>query len=138
LSNKPLDIEHVKYTDAKTSVMWKLVLCCGQMATVPASYLEHPRSWPGGHLPQLRFFSFPQFLHVNGGTALQHRPRTASISFPACHPFIISFYATQVELMTTSLKTKQNKKNSVALSPWVNYTDWATATCWRNLANFCG
>jgi hypothetical protein len=26
-----------------------------------------------------------------------------------------------------------NKKNSVALSPWANYTDWATATCWRNL-----
>jgi hypothetical protein len=25
------------------------------------------------------------------------------------------------------------KTNSVALSPQANYTDWATATCWRNL-----
>jgi hypothetical protein len=25
------------------------------------------------------------------------------------------------------------KKISVAFSPQVNYTDWATATCWRNL-----
>jgi hypothetical protein len=25
------------------------------------------------------------------------------------------------------------KKNSVAFSPQANYTDWATATCWRNL-----
>jgi hypothetical protein len=23
--------------------------------------------------------------------------------------------------------------NSVAFSPQANYTDWATATCWRNL-----
>jgi hypothetical protein len=27
----------------------------------------------------------------------------------------------------------QTKTNSVALSPRTNYTDWATATCWRNL-----
>jgi hypothetical protein len=26
-----------------------------------------------------------------------------------------------------------SKTNSVALSPQVNYTDWATATCWRNI-----
>jgi hypothetical protein len=25
------------------------------------------------------------------------------------------------------------KSNSVALSPRANYTDWATATCWRNI-----
>jgi hypothetical protein len=31
-------------------------------------------------------------------------------------------------------QTKTNKqKNSVALSPRANYTDWATATCQRNL-----
>jgi hypothetical protein len=29
--------------------------------------------------------------------------------------------------------TGTNKSNSVALSPQVNYTDWATATCRRNL-----
>jgi hypothetical protein len=29
--------------------------------------------------------------------------------------------------------TKQKQTNSVAFSPQVNYTDWATATCWRNL-----
>jgi hypothetical protein len=29
--------------------------------------------------------------------------------------------------------TKTNKTNSVALSPQANYTDWSTATCWRNL-----
>jgi hypothetical protein len=29
--------------------------------------------------------------------------------------------------------SRTNKTNSVALSPQVNYTDWATATCWRNL-----
>jgi hypothetical protein len=29
---------------------------------------------------------------------------------------------------------EQNKKtNSVAFSPQANYTEWATATCWRNL-----
>jgi hypothetical protein len=29
---------------------------------------------------------------------------------------------------------KQNKQtNSMVLTPWANYTDWATATCWRNL-----
>jgi hypothetical protein len=28
---------------------------------------------------------------------------------------------------------KQQQKNSVALSPQVNYTDWATATCRLNL-----
>jgi hypothetical protein len=28
---------------------------------------------------------------------------------------------------------KRKQKNSVAFSPQVNYTDWATATCWRNL-----
>jgi hypothetical protein len=34
-----------------------------------------------------------------------------------------------------SAKSKQNKKqtNSVAFSSQANYTDWATATCWRNL-----
>jgi hypothetical protein len=26
-----------------------------------------------------------------------------------------------------------HQKNSVALGPRANYTDWATATCWRNL-----
>jgi hypothetical protein len=26
-----------------------------------------------------------------------------------------------------------NKTNSVAFSSQANYTDWATATCWRNL-----
>jgi hypothetical protein len=30
-------------------------------------------------------------------------------------------------------KSKLQKKTSVALSPHANYTDWATATCWRNL-----
>jgi hypothetical protein len=25
------------------------------------------------------------------------------------------------------------KQNSMAFSPQANYTDWATATCWRNL-----
>jgi hypothetical protein len=25
------------------------------------------------------------------------------------------------------------KKNSMAFGPQVNYTDWATAICWRNL-----
>jgi hypothetical protein len=35
---------------------------------------------------------------------------------------------------TSNHKTK-NKTNSVALSPRVNYTDWATATCWRNLVS---
>jgi hypothetical protein len=29
--------------------------------------------------------------------------------------------------------SKTNKTNSVALSPQANYTDWATAICWRNL-----
>jgi hypothetical protein len=29
--------------------------------------------------------------------------------------------------------SSSNKNNSVALSPQANYTDWATATCWRNL-----
>jgi hypothetical protein len=29
--------------------------------------------------------------------------------------------------------TKTNKTNSVSLSPQANYTDWATAACWRNL-----
>jgi hypothetical protein len=28
---------------------------------------------------------------------------------------------------------KTNKTNNVALSPQANYTDWATATCRRNL-----
>jgi hypothetical protein len=27
----------------------------------------------------------------------------------------------------------KKKKNSVTLSLQVNYTDWATATCWQNL-----
>jgi hypothetical protein len=31
------------------------------------------------------------------------------------------------------LTNKQNKQNSVAFSPRANYTDWATATCRRNL-----
>jgi hypothetical protein len=26
-----------------------------------------------------------------------------------------------------------NLQNSMAFSPQVNYTDWAIATCWRNL-----
>jgi hypothetical protein len=30
-------------------------------------------------------------------------------------------------------KKNKNKKNSVALSPQVNYTDWATATCRRTI-----
>jgi hypothetical protein len=30
---------------------------------------------------------------------------------------------------------KQTKTNSVALSPRANYTDWATATCRRNLVS---
>jgi hypothetical protein len=30
-------------------------------------------------------------------------------------------------------KTKQNKTNSVAVSPRAKYTDWAIATCRRNL-----
>jgi hypothetical protein len=30
---------------------------------------------------------------------------------------------------------KQNKTNSVALSPRANYTDWATASCRRNLVS---
>jgi hypothetical protein len=34
----------------------------------------------------------------------------------------------------TFLSIRFNKEtNSVALSPRANYTDWATATCWRNL-----
>jgi hypothetical protein len=33
----------------------------------------------------------------------------------------------------TSLNWNQTKTNSVALSPHVNYTNWAAATCWRNL-----
>jgi hypothetical protein len=31
--------------------------------------------------------------------------------------------------------TKQTETNSVALSPRTNYTDWATATCRRNLVS---
>jgi hypothetical protein len=34
---------------------------------------------------------------------------------------------------TLMLTKKTNKTNSVALSPQANYTDWATATCRRNL-----
>jgi hypothetical protein len=34
----------------------------------------------------------------------------------------------QAELPEKSIHT-----NSVAFSPQANYTDWATATCWRNL-----
>jgi hypothetical protein len=30
-------------------------------------------------------------------------------------------------------KSWTNKTHSVAFSPQANYTDWATATCWRNL-----
>jgi hypothetical protein len=30
-------------------------------------------------------------------------------------------------------RLRQNKTNSMALSPQANYTDWATATCQRNL-----
>jgi hypothetical protein len=30
-------------------------------------------------------------------------------------------------------KKKKKKPNSVAFSPQANYTDWATATCRRNL-----
>jgi hypothetical protein len=30
-------------------------------------------------------------------------------------------------------KTKRKQKNSVACGPQANYTDEATATCWRNL-----
>jgi hypothetical protein len=32
-----------------------------------------------------------------------------------------------------SSHNKNKQTNSVALSPRANYTDWATATCWRNL-----
>jgi hypothetical protein len=34
---------------------------------------------------------------------------------------------------TCKWNDKQNKTNSVVLSPRANYTDWATATCWWNL-----
>jgi hypothetical protein len=35
--------------------------------------------------------------------------------------------------LTAFFQTILNKKNSVALSPQANYTDWATSTCLRNL-----
>jgi hypothetical protein len=34
---------------------------------------------------------------------------------------------------TYAVKLLQNKQNSVVFSPRANYTDWATATCRRNL-----
>jgi hypothetical protein len=40
----------------------------------------------------------------------------------------IAVYTDNLMKHTNALKT-----NSVALSPQANYTDWATATCWRNL-----
>jgi hypothetical protein len=33
----------------------------------------------------------------------------------------------------TRILHKQKQTNSVAFSPQTNYTDFATATCWRNL-----
>jgi hypothetical protein len=46
--------------------------------------------------------------------------------------------ATHLNSLSCTIKTmevykKQNKTNSVALSPQVNYTDWVTATCRWNL-----
>jgi hypothetical protein len=38
-----------------------------------------------------------------------------------------------VQRWNTTLTPKSNKTNSMALSPQANYTDWATATCRRNL-----
>jgi hypothetical protein len=51
-----------------------------------------------------------------------------------CHNTSITIW------MITGVRIWQTKEtNSVALSPWANYTDWATATCRRNFsANFCG
>jgi hypothetical protein len=37
------------------------------------------------------------------------------------------------EPQTRSGRCGFKKKNSVAFSPQANYTDWATAICWRNL-----
>jgi hypothetical protein len=40
------------------------------------------------------------------------------------------------EILTYGMKWTCNKQtNSVAFSPRANYTDWATATCWRNLVS---
>jgi hypothetical protein len=43
---------------------------------------------------------------------------------------------TEVEWQNQTItNNKQKTTNSVALSPRANYTDWSTATCWRNLVS---
>jgi hypothetical protein len=46
--------------------------------------------------------------------------------------YIACYYDTYPEVDNQIPQTIK-QTNSVALSPQANFTDWATATCWRNL-----
>jgi hypothetical protein len=54
-------------------------------------------------------------------------PRYAAFStLPSLHPSL-------VQIFSSPPCSETPKKHSVAFSPQANYTDWVTATCWRNL-----
>jgi hypothetical protein len=42
----------------------------------------------------------------------------------------IAYYEPETSLM---VRDDLSNQSSLAFSPQANYTDWATATCWRNL-----
>jgi hypothetical protein len=83
-------------------------------ALVPMSSLQH----------QVPVFGSPS------DRLAQLYPQAPSSPFASFH----DSQATTLQVFYMSAKLGlTNKTNSVALSPQANYTDWATATCWRNL-----
>jgi hypothetical protein len=72
--------------------------------------------------------SHSQMLHTEGG---HFRP--GGIQWVA-HCFMeIKGIVYVLEWCCLGYGTADKQTNSVAFSPQANYTDWATATCWRNL-----
>jgi hypothetical protein len=57
------------------------------------------------------------------------------LSWPAIRVIIIHEEMYQARIWAMIFRCKYIQTNSVALSPLANYTDWATATCRRNLVS---
>jgi hypothetical protein len=100
-----------------------------------SGWLHDPATYPLTPLPHIRI---SQGSPLKGGW-VNPRGRLYDVQYREGKLFNLSGIKSQ--WYSQHLVSTQNRlsTNSVALSPQANYTDWATATCRRNLVhNFCG
>jgi hypothetical protein len=123
---------------------WKQVTCGSQSGGPPACRSKGPEGgsvWRQHCLVRPPHSCLPLSLLTRNAPQPAHGAGTARPSVLVCFTSLhgktliirSNLGSSGLVRHKVALKTKQQQKNSVALSPRANYTDWATATCGRNL-----